>query len=157
MTDTPESRSGSIVHSLTTVAGLAFVGWLAFALWRAAVVRRIGASRFGGVWEERLESLSFIVLAPNVLVLVPAAAAAAAATWLAGPTQELGLAVLLRLIRWSAVLLIGIGILSILHTLFSDINSANRLEAIAIRASGVLLAAAIAVLCRSAGRSAPGG
>lgn len=155
--DKPEPRPESVIRTLTTVGGLAFVGWLAFLLRQVALVRRVGPSQFDGVWEQRLEVLSFIVLPPNIVVLVPAAAAAATATWIAGPTQELGLAILLRLIRWSATVLAVIGVLSIVNTLLSDFDSPSRLEDIALRAGGILIATAIIVLCRDAGRTAPGG
>jgi hypothetical protein len=156
-TDEPPAQPASIIRTLTTVGGLAFVGWLAFVLRQSSLVRRVSASRFDGVWEQRLEVLSFIVLPPNIVVLAPAAAAAATATWLAGPTQELGLAVLLRLIRWSATVLGVIGILSIVNTLLSDFDNPSRLEDIALRTGGILIATAIVVLCRDAGRTAPGG
>jgi hypothetical protein len=155
--DKPQPRPESVIRTLTTVGGLTFVGWLAFLLRQVALVRRVGPSQFDGVWEQRLEVLSFIVLPPNIVVLVPAAAAAATATWLAGPTQELGLAILLRLVRWSATVLAVIGVLSIVKTLLSDFDSPSRLEDIALRAGGILIATAIIVLCRDAGRTAPGG
>lgn len=157
MAPPPDSRTGNVVHTLTTVAGLCFVGWLAFALRQVSLMRRVGESQLDGIWEQRLEVLSFIVLVPNITAFVPAAAAAATATWLAGPTQELGLAILLRLIRWSAAILILIGAASILNSLVNDFDSPARVEDIALRAGGILIAGAMIVMCRNAGRTAPGG
>ncbi len=146
----------TVVGTLTTAGGLAFVGWLAFVLRQVSLVRRVSESQLAGLWEQRLEVLSFIVLAPNMVVLVPAAAAAATATWMSGPTQELRLAVLLRLIQWSAVATILIGALSIVSALFGDLDDAGRLEDVTLRIGGMLIAAAIIVVCRGAERTTPG-
>lgn len=145
-----------VVATLTTASGLAFVGWLAFALRQVSLVRRVSEQQFAGVWEQRLEVLSFLVLAPNIVALAPAAAAAATATWMAGPGQELRLAVILRLIRWSAAIMIVIGGLSIVVTLFGDLDSAGRLEDVMLRIGGMLIAGAMVVVCRGAERTTPG-
>ena len=151
-----ERPSPSIVATLTTASGLAFVGWLAFVLRQVSLVRRVSSSEFAGTWERRLEVLSFLVLTPNIVALVPAAAAAAAATWMSGPTQELRLAVILRLIQWSAAIMIAVGGLSVLSTLFGDLDGAGRLEDVALRIGGMLIAFAIVIVCRGAERTTPG-
>ncbi len=155
-TDGPGRPTPTVVGTLTTAGGLAFVGWLAFVLRQVSLVRRVRESQLAGLWEQRLEVLSFIVLAPNMVVLVPAAAAAATATWMSGPTQELRLAVLLRLIQWSAAAMIVIGALSIVSALFGDLDDAGRLEDVTLRIGGMLIAAAIIVVCRGAERTTPG-
>ena len=145
-----------IVATLTTASGLAFVGWLAFVLRQVSLVRRVSTTPFAGIWEQRLEVLSFLVLVPNIVALVPAAAAAATATWMSGPTQELRLAVILRLIQWSSAIMIAIGALSIASTLLGNLDGAGRLEDVSLRVGGMLIAAAMIVVCRGAERTTPG-
>lgn len=147
----------SIIHALTRVGIVAYVAW---TLWLFQVLYRttqVSGQRFSGVWEQRLETLAFIGFLPNLPALAVPAAAAATATWLAGPTQELGLAILLRLIRWTANGLVVIGILGVLATIFGQSGGFDEIETIAFRASGAVGAVALSVLCLEAGRTAPGG
>jgi hypothetical protein len=154
---TESGRLADVIRALTVVGAICFVGWGLFVFWVVNRVRRTGASRIAGVWEERLDQLAFLVLPPNVPVLAMAAAAAATATYLAGPTQELGLAVLLRLIRWSANALVVVGVASAVVTLITDTEGPDRIGTVAFRLGGAALAAGISYVCLSVGRTAPGG
>ena len=152
-----DRRRGDLIRSLTTIGALVFGAWV---LWFFAVVQRatrIGASRFAGAWEERIEALSFITFPPNAPVIALAAAAACAATVLAGPTQDLALAVLLRLVRWSATLMALIGVASVVTVLLGEDPGPDRVGSIGFRLAGVLLHVAVAYACLAAGRTAPGG
>ena len=86
-----------------------------------------------------------------------AAAAAALASWLAGPTQDILLAILLRIIRWSANAVTMIAVLSVIVTIIGDAEGPDRLGTIAFRIAGALCASAVSYLCLAVGRTAPGG
>lgn len=157
MSGTDDARLAGVIRALTVTGALALAGWASFVFWAVSRATRVSASRIAGVWEERIETMSFLVLPPNVPVLALAAAAAAAATWLAGPTQELGLAVLLRLTRWSANGLVLLGVVSVVTQIVTDAEGPDRLGSLATRLGGTLMAAALSYLCLAAGRNAPGG
>ncbi len=136
---------------------LIYAAWALFLLWALDRVRRTGATRFAGVWTQRLEALAFITFPPNVPVLFLAAAAAATATWVAGPTQSLELAILLRLIRWSANAMVVISVASSISILVTDVEGPDERATFVFRLAGALFAAATSYLCLAAGRTAPGG
>jgi len=157
MNPPPDTRLGTVVHTLTTVAGLCLAGWAAFLLRQISFARRVADSQLADEWERRIEILSFLVVVPNVAIFVPAAVAAATATWLAGPTQELPLAIILRLVRWSSALLVAIGVVSIFSSLINEVDSPAIVEEIAAPVGGILVASAMYIMCRDAGRETPGG
>lgn len=134
-----------------------YLGWLLFFFRQVERVLRVSPQRFAGLWDQRLEVLSFVVLPPNILVIFPTALCASAATWLAGPSQELDLAILLRLTRWSANLMGGVAAASAVSTLITDSGSSTRLGEASMRIAGLMFALAISGFCRVAGRRAPGG
>lgn len=142
---------------LTRVSMLVYATWALFLLWALDRVRRTGATRFAGVWTQRLEALSFITLPPNAPVLFAAAASAAAATWAAGPTQSLELAILLRLIRWSANAMIVLAVASSISILVTDVEGPDERATFVFRLGGALFAGSTSYLCLAAGRTAPGG
>ena len=153
----PAERTSEIIRALTTA------GWLAFAAWALFLFRQIGRAlqvseqAFAGIGEQRIEVLSFLVLPPNSLVIVPAAIAAATATWIAGPTQTIDLAIQLRLVRWAAVLQIGIASVSAVSIVVNETGSPTETQDIAMRLSGILSGLAVVVVTRAAERSSPGG
>ena len=152
-----EQHTGELIRALTVVGMLTYGGWV---LWLFQVVQRasrIGASRFASAWEQKIEALSFISFPPNIPVLAVAAAAAALATWLAGPTQDIVLAILLRIIRWSANAVTVIAVLSVIAVIVGEAEGPDRLGTIAFRIGGALCAAAVSYLCLAVGRTAPGG
>lgn len=152
-----EQHTGELIRALTVVGMLTYGGWV---LWFFQVVQRasrIGASRFASAWEQKIEALSFISFPPNIPVLASAAAAAALATWLAGPTQDIVLAILLRVIRWSANAVTVVAVLSVIAVIVGEAEGPDRFGTIAFRAGGALCAAAVSYLCLTVGRTAPGG
>jgi hypothetical protein len=152
-----KQNTGDLIRALTAVGMLTYGGWV---LWFFQVVQRasrIGASRFASAWEQKIEALSFISFPPNIPILAVAAAAAALATWLAGPTQDILLAVLLRVIRWSANVVTVIAVLSVVVVIIGEAEGPDRLGTIAFRLGGALCAAAVSYLCLAVGRTAPGG
>ncbi|BAN03000.1 hypothetical protein [Ilumatobacter coccineus] len=157
----PPAGAGRDLADLTralTSAGMVFyVGWLLFFFRQVERVFRVSPQRFAGLWDQRLEVLSFVVLPPNILIIVPAAACASAATWIAGQAQELDLAILLRLTTWSINLMGAIAAASAVVTLMTDNGSPTRAGDAAIRIAGLMFAIATSQFCRVAARRAPGG
>ncbi len=154
----PDSTSRSdLVTALTTAGWFAFVSWLLFLFRQLNRVTRVGDQPFGGLWEQRIEVLSFIVLPPNSLILAPAAALACTAAWLAGPTESLQLAVQLRVVRWAAVLQMVIAGLSIVSIIVNETGSPTESADIAQRISGVLMSLAIFKVTGAVERHSPGG
>ncbi len=152
-----QQNTGELIRALTVVGMLTYAGWV---LWFFQVVQRasrVGASRFASAWEQKIEALSFISFPPNIPVLAVAAAAAALATWLAGPTQDLGLAILLRVIRWSANVVTVIAVLSVVSAVLGEGDGPDGAGTIAFRLGGASCAAAVSYLCLTVGRTAPGG
>ncbi len=152
-----DKGTGDLIRALTAVGMLTYGGWV---LWFFQVVQRasrIGASRFASAWEQKIEALSFISFPPNIPVLAIAAAAAALATWLAGPTQDILLAILLRVIRWSANAVTVIAVLSVITVIIGEAEGPERSGTIAFRVGGAMCAAAVSYLCLTVGRTAPGG
>lgn len=152
-----DQNTGDLIRALTVVGMLTYVGWV---FWLFQVVQRasrIGASRFASAWEQKIEALSFISFPPNIPVLALAASAAALATWLAGPTQDLALAILLRIIRWSANAVAAIAVLSAIAVIIGEAEGPDRIGTVAFRLGGALCAAAVSYLCLAVGRTAPGG
>ncbi len=136
---------------------LTYAAWLIFLFRQFERVARVTEQRFAGEWDQRLEVLSFVALPPNVMLIVLPAVAASIATWMAGPTQTLELAIVLRLTRWSANLMILIAGVSAVATLVNDTVSPTRIGDFGMRIAGILIAAAASKLCLEAGRTAPGG
>lgn len=154
---TDESRTGAAITALTRVGTLLFAGWI---LWLFQVMYRVtqlAESRLATAWEERIEALAFLTFPPNLSLFALAATAAATATWLAGPMQGLGLAVLLRSLRWSANALIAVAALSVLVELFGGASGLDSIESVAFRLGGLVSLVGISYMCLAAGRTAPGG
>jgi hypothetical protein len=152
-----ESQRSELIRVLTVTSALIYLGWI---LWFFQVVQRasrVGATRFSNEWEQKIEALGFIAFPPNAPALAFAALAAAAATWMAGSMQSLPLAILLRIIRWSANALVVIGTLSVLSVIIGEAEGPDRLGTVAFRMGGVVISAAISYFCLAAGRTAPGG
>jgi hypothetical protein len=76
---------------------------------------------------------------------------------MAGPRQTLDLAILLRIVRWSANVLAAIAVAGVVDTIVSDSGSPTRAGDVALRLSGLLFAVAISRMCKAVGRTAPGG
>jgi len=154
---TEDGQRDQLVRALTTAAMLVYAGWV---LWLFDVVdraSRVGASRVGGVWEQRIEALGFIALPPHVPVLGMAAIAVCAATLLAGDAHDLSRAIVLRLVRWSATAIAVIGATSVLSVLLGEPDGPGRLGTVSFRTGGVFMAAAIAYFTRTVEQSTPSG
>lgn len=157
VTPSDDARVTGVIRSLTVVGTVSYIGWALWLFQQLYQTSQVGASRTAGIWEERIEAIGFMAFPPNLALLALPAAAAATATWLAGPTQQLGLAILLRLTRWSATGLVAVAVASTLETILGRSGGIDQVDSIAFRVGGGLIAGAIAYLCLEAGRTAPGG
>jgi hypothetical protein len=146
-----------LIRALTRSGLLLYAAWAISFFWQVNQAVRVSQQQFAGLWDQRIEVISFIVLPPNVLMLVPAAACAVTATVLAADRQEIDTAILLRLCRWSAGLIMLIAALSMVSEVINDADSPSLISDIGLRVAGLLVAAAIETLCRTAERSSPTG
>ncbi len=157
MSSADDRRSADAIRTLTRVGALVYVAWLLFLFRQAFFAVRVDRSQLAGLWDQRIERLGFLSLPPNVAVLAIAAACAAGATWLAGPTQEIGLAVLLRITRWSANLLGVFAVAWVISSIVNDAEGPDLAGELAFRSGGLMMAVGVSYLCLAAGRTAPGG
>ena len=144
-----------VVRALTSAGMFCYLGWILVFFRQVERVVRVSSQPFAGVWDQRIEVLSFMVLPPNILILIPAAACAITATWLAGPSQELDLAILLRLVRWSANLQGAIAIASAVSIIFNDNGSPTQIGDTGTRVAGLAFCIAISRLSKAAEASNP--
>ena len=139
------------------------VGWL-FTLAEIAIAaaivnraRAVTTSSFeDGVWGQRAEILSFLSLPQNVVVLVPAAGVAAAATLIGRGTfaaLEPWLERLLRLIAGLALAVIALGVVGIIDVLARAGDSISDFSDIVSRLGGILMGLAVARLCLESERT----
>jgi len=125
------------------------IGFVAFHLQR---MRDVRDQQFAGVWDQRIEIMSFLVLPPNIAVLAPAVLVAAVATWLAGQEREPWLNTLLP---FTAVLCIGlaaIGGASIVSILTRTGANSSDYGSVFLRVGGASFALGLAAICRAADR-----
>jgi len=137
-----------LVQQLTIIGWLFLGGEFGFILFQMERVRTVDGTRFATAWDQRVEVLSFIMLPPNLIALVPAAAVAAATVFLAGPRRSSWLDALLRVTAGIAITLIGVGIAAIVEV--ATRNGDVDFDSIFLRLGGMSIAAGIAWLCRIA-------
>lgn len=151
---TTNAERSAIVRSLT-IAGWFLVGGsiglIAFQLNRVRSISG-GGTAFSTAWEQRIEVLSFVMLPPNMMVLIPAATAAVAATWLAGKDREVWLVTLVRLVATVAGAMFVIGLIAIVNIFQRDAAGQRDIEGVYLRLGGVSMAVGIVILCWAAER-----
>jgi hypothetical protein len=76
-----------LIRPLTRAGLLLYAAWAVSLFWQLNQAALVSQQRFAGLWDQRIEVISFIVLPPNVLMLAPAAACAVTATILAAERQ----------------------------------------------------------------------
>jgi hypothetical protein len=148
---TPERRA-DLVRNLTIAGWLLLGGPIGFVLFQLDRVRRIGSQPFASVWDQRIEVLSFLMLPPNLAVLVPVVFVAAAAIWLAGDERDAWLTTLLRLSAALAITFAVIGVISIVSILARDDAGTFDTDSVFLRFGGIAMAAGLALICRTADR-----
>jgi len=152
-TDLTPVRRARLVRDLTIAGWLLLGGSVGFILFQLERVRGVSEQPFGGIWDQRIEVLSFLMLPPNLVVLAPSVFVAATACWLAGDDRETWLNTLVRLVAGIAITMVFIGAVAIVSILLRDENGPSDIEGVFLRLGGMSLAAGLAVLCRSADRS----
>lgn len=137
---------------------LVAIGWLfagaeiGFLLFQAERVRTVDGTRFSTAWDQRVEVMSFLLLPPNLVTLVPAAGMAVLAAVLVGAApRSAWLDALLRLVAAIAITLVFVGVASIAEIL-SRVGQNDELDAVFLRLGGMSLAVGIALSCRFADR-----
>ena len=138
----------ALVQQLTIIGWLFLGGEFGFILFQMERVRTVDGTRFATAWDQRVEVLSFIMLPPSLIALVPAAAVATATVFLAGPRRSSWLDALLRVTAGIAITLIGVGIAAIVEV--ATRNGDVDFDSIFLRLGGMSIAAGIAWLCRIA-------
>jgi hypothetical protein len=142
---------------LTTVGWLFLVGYLAEIAVQIDRARRITTSSFSdGVWGQRVEVLSFVVIPQGIIILVPAAAAAVAAVLLARGTlaeHEPWHGVLVRAVAGTAIVAIALAVVHVLVVVFDGTDDdAGDFGSLVRRMGGLAMAAAIVRICLEAER-----
>jgi hypothetical protein len=151
-------QRSALIQALTSAGWLALAGWLAFVARAVDEARQMSAgSPLGGVWERRIEALSFVVFPQHVIVLTPAVVAAAVAGVLAGPLLDLRAAILLRITKWASIAAIAIAVVSIVSIAVSDSQGLDERGTVAFRIGGALIAAAFVIVLRAVERATPAG
>ena len=151
-TDLTPERRADLVRKLTLAGWLLLGGSIGFVAFQLERVRDVGEQPFAGLWDQRIEVLSFLVLPPNLVVLAPAAFVAALATWLAGSARDPWLSTLLNVVAAAAITLGVIGVISIVSILVRDEAGPADIEGVFLRLGGISLAAGLTVICRATDR-----
>jgi len=142
----------------TNVAGWLFL--LAYLGVVTGIVRRAAALSTGsfedGLWWQRVETISFATLPQNLVVLVPAAAAAIAGTLIARPVIDQSVLMLRQLVRATAgtcYVVIVIGAFGIVGVFVRNSDGVGDVSAVLGRLGGILMAVGMIKLCLEAERS----
>ena len=139
-------------------------GWMilaAYLLLLIAQIRRafaVTVSSFeDGVWGERIETVSFVTLPQNLVILVPAAAAGVAAVLLLhdSPEQLQGswARQLVRIVAGLCYVVVAIAVLGIGDVLVQTPDALGGTTAILTRVGGILMAIAMIRVCLAAERA----
>ena len=146
---------------------LTTAGWLvlsAYLLFLIGQIRRAIAVRVGsfedGVWGQRIETVSFVTLPQNLVILVPAAAAGVAAVMLLRdePSQLHGswARQLVRVVAGLCYVVVVLAVLGIVDVLMQTPDSVGGTSAILTRVGGILMAIGMIRVCLEAERTAIG-
>lgn len=133
---------------------VSYVGIIVYLVRRAAAIGE--ASFEDGLWWQRVEQVSFAALPQNLIVLVPAAAAAVTGTVLVRTVVDrlvLSLAQLTRVIAGVAFVVIALAGLGIVGIFVRQSDGIADVQAFMLRLGGILMSIAIVRLCFEAERS----
>lgn len=143
-------------RALTTAGWLFVIGYMAFV---TATFRRASALRSGsfedGLWGQRIEIMSFVGVAQNVIMLVPAAAACVGACLLVGELadrRQLWLAQLVRVVAGLSYVIIAVAAIGIIAVFFRSPDSVTDLADLLGRVGGIMMALAMIRVCLEAER-----
>ncbi|NNE13255.1 MAG: hypothetical protein HKN41_13525, partial [Ilumatobacter sp.] len=145
-------------RALTTTGWLFVLAYVGFIMWQVRRAFLITESSFeDGLWWQRIEQISFLSLPQNLMVLVPAAAAAAAGTVLVRDQVDhavIALAQLVRIVAGLGAVVIVIATLGIVGIFFRNADAVGDFAAFVLRLGGIAMAFGILRLCAEAERSA---
>jgi hypothetical protein len=144
---------------------LTTAGWLVLAAYLLLLIAQIRrafavtvASFEDGVWGQRIETVSFVTLPQNLVILVPAAAAGVAAVMLLrdAPVQLQGswARQLVRVVAGLCYVVVVLAVLGIVDVLMQTPDSAGGTSAILTRVGGILMAIGMIRVCLEAERTA---
>jgi hypothetical protein len=142
-------------RALTTAGWLSLLSYLAVLTVQLNRARQTTQSRFDGVWGVRIEQVSFASLPQNLVVLVPAAVAAVAASVVARGTVaelEVWLERLLRAVAGAAMLAVVLAALGIGAVVLGQTTSVGDFSYLINRLGGIALGAAMIRVCLAADR-----
>jgi hypothetical protein len=143
---------------------LTTAGWLvlfAYLLFLIGQIRRAMAVRVGsfedGVWGQRIELVSFVTLPQNLVILVPAAAAAVAAVMLLrdlpDDLRRSWAPQLIRIVAGLGYVVVALAVLGIIDVLAQTPDSVGGTAAMLNRVGGILIAIGMIRVCLEAERS----
>jgi len=144
---------------------LTTAGWLVLAAYLLLLIAQIRrafavtvASFEDGVWGQRIETVSFVTLPQNLVILVPAAAAGVAAVMLLrdAPVQLQGswARQLVRVVAGLCYVVVVLAVLGIVDVLMQTPDSVGGTSAILTRVGGILMAIGMIRVCLEAERTA---
>jgi hypothetical protein len=148
---TPEARQ-QLVTRLTVAGWLLLAGPIGFIAFQFDRMRDVRDQQFAGVWDQRIEVMSFLVLPPNIAVLAPAVLVAALATWLAGAEREPWLSTLLPVATVLCAGLAFVGAASIISILTRTGANSSDYGSVFLRLGGICFALGLVAICRTAER-----
>jgi hypothetical protein len=154
MSDTERERWA---NTFVTAGWLFVLGYLAIVAVQVNRARNITTPSFeDGVWGERIEIVSFAAIPQQIIVLVPAAAAAVAAVLMSRDTvvdREPWLDRLVRAVAGTAILAIALGVVGGIAVAVRDRDSVGDFGDLVSRVGGIAMASAIVRVCLLAERS----
>lgn len=148
---TPEVRR-QLVTRLTVAGWLLLAGPIGFIAFQFERMRDVRDQQFAGVWDQRIEVFSFLVLPPNIAVLAPAVLVAAVATWLAGAEREPWLSTLLPVATVLCACLAVVGVASIVSIATRTGANSSDFGSVFLRVGGIGFALGLVAICRAAER-----
>jgi len=137
------------------MAGWMFViAYLFFIMWQVRRAFLITEGSFeDGLWWQRIEQISFLSLPQNLMVLVPAAAAAAIGSVIVRDLVDhsvIHLAQLVRIVAGLGYVVILIALLGIAGIFFRNADSVGDLAAFVLRLGGIAMSVGIIRICLEA-------
>ncbi len=144
-------------RTLTTAGWLFVVAYFTFLVTQVRRAFALERPSFDdGLWGQRIEIVSFATIPQNVIILVPAAAAAVACAMLVPqPAQraELWLSQLVRVVAGLAYLVIAVAVLGIIAVFWRDPDGVSDVGSILGRGGGIAAGIAMLRMCLEAERA----
>jgi len=151
-----EQRHLGWARALATAGWLVLMAYLAFLIGLIRRASAISSSSFeDGVWGQRFEVVAFASLPQNLVILLPAAAAAAGASVLASGRADqssMWITQLVRTVAGVAYVVALLGILGIVDEFWQTPDSIGGTGSMLSRIGGLLMVAAVIRVCLEAER-----